>query len=195
MENDDLINELKNGMELAKQLQIHLNVPNSSNHNRKLLVNKLLSSYHKALSIINNNINGSSSLKTDQFHSDHHHQNFTPDNPKKRCYYKSSHGYKTQERNIKFQETNLSRPMVNSKESINNNIEQQQHHHLGFITNDEFLGSNHDVFPKPLSNDHDQIPPILQEFDETITDESRFLLGPILDQFEPSHIFDNASFF
>lgn len=48
----NLINELKQGRELAKQLQVHLNVPSSPHEIRELLVHKILSSYEKALSML-----------------------------------------------------------------------------------------------------------------------------------------------
>lgn len=50
---NDLINELKQGKELAKQLLIHLNVPSSSREAREFLVHKILLSYDKALSMLN----------------------------------------------------------------------------------------------------------------------------------------------
>lgn len=52
-EQKNLINELAQGMELARQLQIHLNVPSSSHEAREFLVEKILSSYEKALSMLN----------------------------------------------------------------------------------------------------------------------------------------------
>ncbi|PSS28797.1 WRKY transcription factor [Actinidia chinensis var. chinensis] len=51
-EQKSLINELTQGMELAKQLQIHLNVTSSSHETRELLVHKILNSYDKALSML-----------------------------------------------------------------------------------------------------------------------------------------------
>ena len=51
-EQKSLINELTQGMELAKQLQIHLNVASSSHETRELLVHKILNSYDKALSML-----------------------------------------------------------------------------------------------------------------------------------------------
>ncbi|GFS32153.1 WRKY family transcription factor [Actinidia rufa] len=51
-EQKSLINELAQGLELAKQLQIHLNVSSSSHETRELLVHKILNSYDKALSIL-----------------------------------------------------------------------------------------------------------------------------------------------
>lgn len=47
-----LINELNQGKDLAKQLRKHLN-PSSSVETRQFLVEKILSSYEKALSILN----------------------------------------------------------------------------------------------------------------------------------------------
>lgn len=53
-EQKNLINELTQGKELATQLQFHLNVPSaSSNETREFLVQKILSSYEKALSMLN----------------------------------------------------------------------------------------------------------------------------------------------
>lgn len=57
----NLVNELTEGMELAKQLQMHLNVTttttatsssSSSNESRELLVLRILNSYDKALSML-----------------------------------------------------------------------------------------------------------------------------------------------
>ena len=48
----NLINELKGGKELAKQLRNHLQ-PSSSKETRDILVEKILSSYEKALSMLN----------------------------------------------------------------------------------------------------------------------------------------------
>ncbi|XP_008234887.1 PREDICTED: probable WRKY transcription factor 53 [Prunus mume] len=48
-----LINELAQGRELARQLQIHLNVPSSSHGTRESLVQKIIVSYEKALSMLN----------------------------------------------------------------------------------------------------------------------------------------------
>nr|WGV38258.1 WRKY [Loropetalum chinense var. rubrum] len=50
-EQQTLINELSQGRELAKQLKNHLN-PSSSHETRKFLVEKILSSYEKALSVL-----------------------------------------------------------------------------------------------------------------------------------------------
>lgn len=52
MEQRSLVNELKQGKELAKQLRNHLN-PSSSEETRQFLVEKILSSYEKALSLLN----------------------------------------------------------------------------------------------------------------------------------------------
>lgn len=52
-EQKNLVEELTLGMELAKQLQIHLNVPSSSRETREVLVQKILTSYEKALSMLN----------------------------------------------------------------------------------------------------------------------------------------------
>lgn len=51
-EQKNLINELTNGRELAKQLQIHLSVSSSSHDARESLVQKILTSYEKALSLL-----------------------------------------------------------------------------------------------------------------------------------------------
>ncbi|CAL5323295.1 unnamed protein product [Camellia sinensis] len=51
-EQKNLINELTQGMELAKQLQIHLNVTTSPHETRELLVHQILNSYDKALSML-----------------------------------------------------------------------------------------------------------------------------------------------
>ncbi|KAJ0099137.1 hypothetical protein Patl1_20308 [Pistacia atlantica] len=52
-QNNHLINELTQGRELARQLQFNLNVPYSSHETREILVQKIISSYEKALSILN----------------------------------------------------------------------------------------------------------------------------------------------
>lgn len=51
-EQKSLINELTQGKELAKQLQAHLNVASSSQETREVLVQKILASYEKALSML-----------------------------------------------------------------------------------------------------------------------------------------------
>ncbi|XP_052186809.1 probable WRKY transcription factor 53 [Diospyros lotus] len=52
-EQDNLVNELTQGRDLAKQLQNHLNLASSSSHEaREVLVQKILSSYDKALSML-----------------------------------------------------------------------------------------------------------------------------------------------
>ncbi|XP_057462968.1 probable WRKY transcription factor 41 [Actinidia eriantha] len=51
-EQKSLINELAQGLELAKQLQILFNVSSSSHETCELLVHKILNSYDKALSIL-----------------------------------------------------------------------------------------------------------------------------------------------
>nr|WGV38230.1 WRKY [Loropetalum chinense var. rubrum] len=51
-EQKNLIIELTQGRELAKQLQIHLNVPSSSQETRELLVQRILASYDKAISML-----------------------------------------------------------------------------------------------------------------------------------------------
>ncbi|XP_022734218.1 probable WRKY transcription factor 53 [Durio zibethinus] len=55
-EQKSLINELTQGRELARQLQVHLNVPSSSNETSELLVQKIQASYQKALSMLNYNL-------------------------------------------------------------------------------------------------------------------------------------------
>ncbi|PKI52125.1 hypothetical protein CRG98_027541 [Punica granatum] len=51
-ERKNLINELIQGMELAKHLQLHLNSPSSSNETREALAVGILASYQKALSML-----------------------------------------------------------------------------------------------------------------------------------------------
>ena len=51
-EQKNLIKELVKGRELASQLKIHLNMPSSSPETREFLVEKILSSYEKALSML-----------------------------------------------------------------------------------------------------------------------------------------------
>lgn len=56
-----LVNELTQGRELARQLQMHLNVASNSNPStttqtalaRELLIQKIIASYEKALTILN----------------------------------------------------------------------------------------------------------------------------------------------
>ncbi|XWS61287.1 hypothetical protein CRYUN_Cryun07bG0113400 [Craigia yunnanensis] len=55
-EQRSLINELTQGRELARQLQFYINVPSSSHETHELLVQKIQSSYEKALSMLNCNI-------------------------------------------------------------------------------------------------------------------------------------------
>lgn len=47
-----IINELTLGKDLAKQLQIHLNVPVSSRETLELLIQRILNSYDKALNLL-----------------------------------------------------------------------------------------------------------------------------------------------
>ncbi|GKU89167.1 hypothetical protein SLEP1_g3339 [Rubroshorea leprosula] len=54
LEPKNLLNELIQGRELAKQLQFHLNAPTSSKESRELLLQRILVSYEKALSILMN---------------------------------------------------------------------------------------------------------------------------------------------
>jgi hypothetical protein len=51
-EQKNLIHELSQGRELARQLQSHLNVPSSSQETREFLLTKILTSYEKALSML-----------------------------------------------------------------------------------------------------------------------------------------------
>ncbi|CAI9092374.1 OLC1v1027594C1 [Oldenlandia corymbosa var. corymbosa] len=51
----NLINELTQGRELARQLQIHINAPSSTHESRELLVHKILKSYEKALNLVKSN--------------------------------------------------------------------------------------------------------------------------------------------
>ena len=57
-EQRSLVNHLTQGRELARQLQVYLNVPSSSSSHetRELLVQKIQASYEKALSMLNCNI-------------------------------------------------------------------------------------------------------------------------------------------
>ncbi|CAK7324106.1 unnamed protein product [Dovyalis caffra] len=52
-EQKSLVNELTLGMETAKKLQGHLNLPSSSRETGEILVRKILTSYEKALSMLN----------------------------------------------------------------------------------------------------------------------------------------------
>ncbi|KAJ6672800.1 WRKY TRANSCRIPTION FACTOR 30-RELATED-RELATED [Salix viminalis] len=52
-EQKNLVEELTLGMELAKQLQIHLNVSSSPMETREMLLQGILTSYEKALSMLN----------------------------------------------------------------------------------------------------------------------------------------------
>ncbi|KAL2556182.1 putative WRKY transcription factor 30 [Forsythia ovata] len=54
LELQNLINELTQGRELAKQLQISLNTPSSSDKTRDFLIQRIENSYEKVLSILNN---------------------------------------------------------------------------------------------------------------------------------------------
>ncbi|KAJ4826001.1 hypothetical protein Tsubulata_027594 [Turnera subulata] len=64
-EQKNLIHELKLGMELAKQLQLHLNSPSSSREAREMLVQKIQDSYQKVLSMLSS----SSSMVDHQTHN------------------------------------------------------------------------------------------------------------------------------
>ncbi|KAK6936715.1 WRKY domain [Dillenia turbinata] len=55
LEQKILISELTHGRALAKQLQIHLSMPSSSREARESLVQKILASYEKALSMLKYN--------------------------------------------------------------------------------------------------------------------------------------------
>ncbi|XP_061348156.1 probable WRKY transcription factor 30 [Gastrolobium bilobum] len=48
-----LIHELLQGLELARQLQIYLHVPSSSQETRELLIQKIISTFEKALEMVN----------------------------------------------------------------------------------------------------------------------------------------------
>ncbi|XP_015878191.1 probable WRKY transcription factor 53 [Ziziphus jujuba] len=61
-EQKNLVNELTQGRELARQLQIHLNVPSSSYETREFLVQKILVSYEKALSMIHGSISSAGEI-------------------------------------------------------------------------------------------------------------------------------------
>lgn len=50
---NELSNELSHGMELARQLQLHLHAPSSSQEAREMLVHRILNSYDKALAMFN----------------------------------------------------------------------------------------------------------------------------------------------
>lgn len=54
---NSLIDELLQGKEVAKHLQLCLNTPSTSQETRELLVNKIIASFEKALAILNWNIN------------------------------------------------------------------------------------------------------------------------------------------
>jgi hypothetical protein len=49
----NLIQELLQGMELVRQLRIYLNVSSSSNETRELLIEKIISTFEKALEMVN----------------------------------------------------------------------------------------------------------------------------------------------
>lgn len=51
-EQKNLINELTQGRDLARQLKSHLNAPSSSQESREILVQKILASYEAALSML-----------------------------------------------------------------------------------------------------------------------------------------------
>lgn len=53
IEQASLISELKMGKELARQLQIHLSLPTSSMEDTEVLVQKILDSFKKAISVLN----------------------------------------------------------------------------------------------------------------------------------------------
>ncbi|XVE58405.1 hypothetical protein DITRI_Ditri04bG0167200 [Diplodiscus trichospermus] len=60
-EQRSLMNELTQGRELARQLQLYLNMPSSSSSHEtpELLVQKIQASYEKALSMLNSNVTSS----------------------------------------------------------------------------------------------------------------------------------------
>lgn len=49
----NLIDKLLQGLELARQLQIYLNVSSSSNETREILIQKIISTFEKALEMVN----------------------------------------------------------------------------------------------------------------------------------------------
>ncbi|XP_074367880.1 putative WRKY transcription factor 30 [Apium graveolens] len=55
-ETKDLINQVRQGKELAKQLQIHLNAPTSAHETREYLAHKIIVSFDKILSMLNSGI-------------------------------------------------------------------------------------------------------------------------------------------
>ncbi|KAK3219342.1 hypothetical protein Dsin_013312 [Dipteronia sinensis] len=72
--NNLIIGELRQGRELARQLQLHLvNLPCSTQETRELLVQKIVSSYEKALSMLMNS-NSSTSTSMVPGGADHQHQ-------------------------------------------------------------------------------------------------------------------------
>ncbi|XP_038685415.1 probable WRKY transcription factor 30 isoform X2 [Tripterygium wilfordii] len=82
-----LINELAEGRELAKQLQSYLNLPFSPNETQEVLVQRIIASYEKALSMLNCSVGTSSppslngSPRSDQ-DSDPEHRNTRKSMPK-----------------------------------------------------------------------------------------------------------------
>ncbi|KAJ8747871.1 hypothetical protein K2173_013039 [Erythroxylum novogranatense] len=61
-EQKNLIAELRQGRELAQQLQIHINSSSSSRETREILLKKILASYEKSLSIANFSSSASGSV-------------------------------------------------------------------------------------------------------------------------------------
>ncbi|KAM7276924.1 hypothetical protein ACFE04_018790 [Oxalis oulophora] len=66
MKQKSLINELTQGKELANQLIKHLNTTSSSNQTRQFLVDKILSTYEKSLSLITNKSTTTAAFIADQ---------------------------------------------------------------------------------------------------------------------------------
>lgn len=48
-----IIHELLQGLELARQLQVYLHLPTSSQETRDLLIQKIISTFEKALEMVN----------------------------------------------------------------------------------------------------------------------------------------------
>ncbi|KAK2654092.1 hypothetical protein Ddye_013948 [Dipteronia dyeriana] len=76
--NSLIIGELRQGRELARQLQLHLvNLPCSTQETREMLVHKIVSSYEKAISMLMNS-NSSTSTSVVPGGVDHQHQHQQP---------------------------------------------------------------------------------------------------------------------
>uniref|UniRef100_A0A7N0T4D1 WRKY domain-containing protein n=1 Tax=Kalanchoe fedtschenkoi TaxID=63787 RepID=A0A7N0T4D1_KALFE len=84
-EQQALINELKQGRELAKQLQNHLNPSTASSETRLFLVQKIISSYEKTLTKLNPSNNSSKNNNSPRSQgSSHQHYSTHQDASKKR---------------------------------------------------------------------------------------------------------------